>query len=287
MAKSFKPHVIERIFNQRYNDITGELTNPVITTNDIEEAKHWCLENLRINIKLGKNNFNFMKDIVRGQSANTLWPESVLKKGFVGEQCTGKSAIFKFVRIEDGDTDFFQEDFNPSETTSQIPLQSLSLPIASRELGRRDESWLLQVAVNLRALETHFSVAKEHERQLPILELSHLQMDIKLRRTQIDALFRAHCGDLGAKEDGGTLLTVEAKQTNQRILTEQIARQVHATFAATRASVVIPLAIKAIKGQGIFVVEFEAVRREALDSFHKPIFYRDSMINLLPSVPGI
>ncbi|MBB5393923.1 MULTISPECIES: hypothetical protein [unclassified Herbaspirillum] len=283
--KSDKTVVIEYIFDQLYDSETEQFTRTIVTSEDLQNAKRYCAEHHQITLKLDGNPFNFMKDIVRGKSANKIWPERLRKLGIVGQQRTGNGAIFEFVRQEDGSPESFEEDFRPTETTPRIPIQSLSLPLASKSLGRTDESWLLQVAVNLRVVETHFATGQDT--QVNALELSHLQMDIKLRKVQIDALFLAQFASQSGEKTESALITVEAKQGNQRILTEQIARQVRAAFDSTKTNLVIPLAIAAIKNQGIYVVEFKAVNRSEIDQFMTPIFHRDAMFILYPAVTGI
>ncbi|MBG7619022.1 hypothetical protein I5R65_06065 [Herbaspirillum sp. AP02] len=279
MAKSQKTIVIKHLFEQFYDANTHSLRRTIVTAQDLEDAKRFCNENYGTTIKLDGNPFNFMKDIVRGKSASKIWPEDVRARGFVGEQRTGDGKIFEFVPLVEGASESFDIDFRPTELTPELAVQSLSLPQASKQLGRNDESWLLQVAVNLRVVETHFAVGENP--QINALELNHLQMDIKLRKVQIDALYIAKCAS------DNVLITVEAKQGNQRILTEQIARQVVAVFESTNNDTVIPTAVAAIKGKGIYLVEFKAVQRSEIDSFKAPIFHRDSMIALHPSVPGI
>jgi len=226
-----------------------------------------------------------MKDIVRGNSAAKIWPERIRALGYVGEQRTGDGNVFEFVPVEAGVTEGFEVDFRPTEKTPRFAVQSLSLPIASKALGRTDESWLLQVAVNLRILETHFAVGEK--KQVEVLELNHLQMDIKLRKVQIDALFLAKCIASHAIATDSFLITVEAKQGNQRILIEQIVRQVQATFNATESDLVIPTAIVAIKGEGIYVAEFKAVRRTESERLKTLDFHRDALFSLFPPVKGI
>lgn len=281
MAKSQKTIVIEYLFDQRFDANTNTLSHAVVTATELQDAKRYCNEHFGATIKLDSNPFNFMKDIVRGTSADKIWPKRVKELGYVGEQLTGDGNVFKFVPFV-ADSYGFEINFSPSASTPSFPVQSLSLPLASKELGRTDESWLLQVAVNLRILETHFAVGEG--KQFDVLELNHLQMDIKLRKVQIDALFLAKCVEIPS---GSFLITVEAKQGNQRILTEQIARQVRAAFESTKADVVVPTAIAAIKGKGVYLVEFKAVRRDQSSDFAEPVFHRDAMYNLIPNVKGI
>lgn len=285
MAKSQKTIVIERIFDLLYDPATRTLNRSIVTAKDLEEAKRYCNEFLGATIKLDSNPFNFMKDIVRGKAAAKIWPDRVRRLGFLGEQLTGDGNIFEFVPVIEGDSESFDVDFRPSIDTPSYQVQSLSLPLASKALGRNDESWLLQVAVNLRIIETHFAVGEK--KQIEALELNHLQMDIKLRKVQIDALYLAKYQPCLSFPEGDALITVEAKQGNQRILTEQIARQVRAAFESTSNKLIIPVAIAAIRAQGMYVVEFKAVRREDLDSFEAPVFHREAMFILKPSVQGI
>jgi hypothetical protein len=284
MAISEKTIVIEHIFDKLYDAETGTFSRTVVTSEDIQDAKRYCAEHFGIKAKVEGNHYNFMKDIVRGKSASKIWPQRLKDLNIGGLQKTGDGSVFEFVHGVAGALDSLDEDFLPSEATPSFPVQSLSLPLASKELGRTDESWLLQVAVNLRIVESHF--ANMANSQIEALELTHLQMDIKLRKVQIDALFRA----LQRLPDGSpssVLITVEAKQGNQRILTEQIGRQVIAAFGATETELVIPVAIAAIKGKGIYVVEFAAVARDDLEAFSVPVFHRDAMFVLQPKVKGI
>lgn len=209
MAKSQKTIVIEYLFDQRFDANTNTLSHAVVTATELQDAKRYCNEHFGATIKLDSNPFNFMKDIVRGRSADKIWPKRVKELGYVGEQLTGDGNVFKFVPFV-ADSYGFEINFSPSASTPSFPVQSLSLPLASKELGRTDESWLLQVAVNLRILETHFAVGEG--KQFDVLELNHLQMDIKLRKVQIDALFLAKCVEIPS---GSFLITVEAKVCGQ------------------------------------------------------------------------
>lgn len=285
MSKSQKTIVIERIFDLLYDAATGTLSRTIVTASDLQDAKRHCNDFLGATIKLDSNPFNFMKDIVRGTSGAKIWPDSIRRLGFVGEQRTGDGNVFEFVPVVAGVSESFEVDFRPTDDTPRYQVQSLTLPLASKALGRTDESWLLQVAVNLRIVETHFAIGEN--RQIEALELSHLQMDIKLRKVQIDALYLAKCEPSVGEPTGSVLITVEAKQSNQRILTEQIARQVKASFQSTSNDLIVPTAIVAIRGKGMYVVEFKAVRRADSATFEAPVFHREAMFILQPSVQGI
>lgn len=283
MPKSQKTPVIEHIFDLLYDNKTGTLSRTVVTAKDIQKAKLYCNKNLGTTINMDTNPSNFMKDIVRSRSAlERIWPARVRNLGWTGEQHTGDGNIFEFVPFVAGTSEI---DFHPTDVTPTFAVQSLSLPLASKALGRQDEPWLLQVAVNLRVIETHFAVGEN--RQIEALELNHLQMDIKLRKVQIDALFLAKRSMEDSDAHGSVLITVEAKQGNQRILQEQIARQVKWAFAATPNELVIPTAVVGIRNKGIYVVEFKAVHRSEAHAFETPIFHREALFVLQPQVKGI
>ncbi len=76
---------------------------------------------------------------------------------------------------------------------------------------------------------------------------------------------------------GSVLITVEEKQGNQRILTEQIARQVRAAFESTSNNLIVPTAIAAIRGKGMYVVEFKAVHRDDIATFEAPVVHREAV----------
>lgn len=71
-------------------------------------------------------------------------------------QRTGTGDAFEFIRFNAGQTEPFPDSFRMPDNPPTYPVQSLSLPIVTKRLGRRDESWLIQTAVNLRIVESHF-----------------------------------------------------------------------------------------------------------------------------------
>ncbi|WP_280171111.1 hypothetical protein [Agrobacterium pusense] len=285
MPKSYKPAVIQRIFDVLTDPKTGELSRTVVYSSDIQDAKRYCNETFGSNIKLDSNPYNFMKDLVRGQGAIKMWPEGVRQRGWTGEQRTGGGAVFEFVPLCESQPDKLDLDFKPRSSTPEYEVQSLSLAMAAKALGRNDESWLLQVCVNLRIIETHLAVGDDQQFQMD--EVSHLQMDIKLRKVQIDALFLATLVAVPTLNTSHALVTVEAKQGNQRILSEQIARQVVAAFAGSDINIVIPIAVAALRGKGVYVAEFKAIHRDELSSFTHPELHRDAIFKLMPPVKGI
>ena len=96
--------------------------------------------------------------------------------------------MFEFIPVMPGQTEPFPITA-PPRPQEMIPHQtgSVSMPLASRLLGRSDEPWLVQVSVRLHIIETYFALFSS--RKAAIRQVDHLQNALKLRRTEIDALF--------------------------------------------------------------------------------------------------
>ena len=242
-----------------------------------------------------KNPANFMKDLIRKDNASGNWPASLCKIRIGGRQRVGSNRVFEFVPYSVGQTEPFPNRYFPTDEVVSTHLQSLSLPLASKALGRKDESWLIQVAVSLCILEQHFA---QHS-NLPVREVVHLQTGVKLANSEIDGLFRAIIEVEGVRTH--VLVTCEAKQKGERILEHQIVEQVVAAYKSVTASVlkddlevtqIVPVALKAIGDQGeIYVVEFQpwspeeaAAPEEQLKEL-KPA--SEALYRLVPPVPGI
>jgi hypothetical protein len=72
MAKSKKPPVIEWIYNQLLDPKTGGLTRTVVTKRDIVDGIKAAGAGLSED-----NPVNFIKDVIRGQGASRMWPDSL------------------------------------------------------------------------------------------------------------------------------------------------------------------------------------------------------------------
>lgn len=263
----------------------------VATFEDVSAAIREC--NKRYDLGLSENNpANFMKDLLRGMNASKNWPQELVQKRITGRQLTGGGRIFEFVPFLPGQTDAFPNPFEPDGNEERLIIESLSLPLATKTLGREDEAWLIQIAVWMRILENHF--ARKSDQRL--IEVSHLQNNIKLGRSEIDALFLA----VEEHEDGShhnVLLTCEAKQQKDPILGDQIVRQVSAAFRSIEhldlsVAKAIPVAIKALKGEGsVYVLEFDAWSKAealALEKVQKELIVASKAIyRLQPPIPGI
>jgi hypothetical protein len=269
----------------------SEEQRTVATFDDVGSAIRHCNEEFGNDLK-ADNPANFMKDLLRGGNASKNWPQCLTEIGITGRQLTGGNRIFEFVKFSEGQVEPFPNPFELNGEERELIIQSLSIPLTTKSLGRLDESWLIQVAVNLRVLETHFANLSKRK----VLELNHLQTGIKLNRTEIDSLFLAVIEGEGG-ELLNALVTCEAKQQKDPILGDQIVRQVVSAYQSVKAldlnvGMIIPIALKAVKGrEAIYVVEFECWlpdEAEVVEESLKDLVVDCSGIyRLVPPVPGI
>ena len=280
MPRSQKPQVIERIYDQLLDAGSGQLTRSVVTSTDVIEAIRWC--NLNEGTSLSeKNPANFIKDVIRGHNASNMWPERLHNLRIGGRQVTGDGNIFEFVSYEEAQTEAFPQIFGYHEGVREHELQSVSMPLASKALGRNDETYLIQVAIKLGLVETHFALHSD----LQIIEINHLQIGIKLRYTEVDSMYSATCEDADG-QPRQIIITVEAKKRRQRILPEQIIRQVKAAFSGTSVDTVVPLALVSAEG-GIYVAEFVPIQRAQSDELETLYLAKEVLYKLRPPVKGI
>jgi len=174
----------------------------------------------------------------------------------------------------------------PTDAIPQHDITSAVLPVASRNFGRSDEPWLLQVAVRLRIIESHLSLFSQRKER--IRQVDHLQNSVKLNKTEIDAVFLA----LEEGQDGKLrefLITCEARREGEDLNMEQLVQQPRAAFAlkSVKQDVVIPMAIKTVGASRIHVIEFAEIRREDVETTDTLTISSDSLFTLKPSVPGI
>lgn len=289
---SDKIPVIERIWAKLQSEGEGRM---VVYFEDVTEAIEYCNQQDGLK-RSGKNPANFMKDLVRSDNASGNWPRSLCQAGIGGRQRVGHNRVFEFAPYEEGQQEPFPNRYYPKPDLAPFPLQSVSLPLASKALGRRDESWLIQVAVALGVLEQHFATHSA----LHVRELVHLQTGVKLANSEIDGLFRGIVEDDSGRRSH-VLVTCEAKQQRERILVHQIVEQIVAANKSVRASVpedeldvgmIIPVAIKAIPPNGdVYVVEFKPWTRaeaEAAEADMKELeMASEALYRLVPPVPGI
>ncbi|WP_227340130.1 hypothetical protein [Sphingopyxis sp. P8] len=277
---SQKPIVIEHLFEKHWDEQGNSLRRTLMSLDDVAEAIRDCRSK---GVKLSdRNPANFMKDLLRGGNTSKNWPVSVAMKGYAAVQRTGAGECFEFIPFAKGQTDAFPEEFPVRLDADRYKIQSISIPLVTKSLGRSDETWLIQVAINLKVIESHFAVAGSFQ----FLELAHLQMGIKLRSTEIDALFLGHAGS--AKEPKPVLVTCEAKQAKDPFIPSQIINQVQAAFAANDdVETVVPIGLRAIKGVGFYVTEFEAVAKADAENLTSLTLASDAIFELLPRIKGI
>ncbi len=280
VGRSKKTKVIENLFFKFWDPETEQLTKSVMSLHDVSNAIQQCNEQFGLDLS-ANNPANFIKDLMRGVNASANWPASVAEFRYTAVQRTGGGDVFEFIPYAEDQTEPFVDAFKLTGDVSRYPIQSISLPLVTKTLGRSDEAWLIQTAVNLRVIETHFAVSSN----LKILELSHLQMSIKLRQTEIDALFFG----LMETESGNkhVIVTCEAKHYRDPFIPQQIINQVQAAFGATDVNIVIPLGLKAIKNTGFYVTEFDAVTRTEAPTLSELKLASHAIYELMPPVKGI
>ena len=277
---SEKTVVIEHLFRKYWDDISHSLRKTVMTLDDVAVAIRECNEAKGTSLS-DLNPANFMKDFMRGNSASRNWPDALTALRYSAVQRTGTGDVFEFIHFTTGQTEAFTDTFRMPDDAPRYPVQSISLPLVTKSLGRSDEAWLIQTAINLRIVETHFAIGST----VPMVELSHLQMNVKLRQTEIDGLF------LGLIEaEGGyerVIVTCEAKHYKDPFIPQQIINQVQAAFGAMDVTMVIPLGLKAVKKVGFYVTEFQAVRRDEAESLTELTLASHGIYELHPAVKGI
>jgi hypothetical protein len=286
VARSRKPAIIERIFHARWDQNTGTLSAAVVTLEQVGYAiREYSAANPDTPMS-DRNPANFFKDYVRNRrSANGNWPRTILERGYTARQRTGEGECFEFIRLAEGQTEPFPNLLpEPTPGAPHFRIESVSLPLASRRLGRSDESWLIQVAVRLRVLETHFALVS----QRGIVQLDHLQTAVKLGgRSEIDALFLAIEDRGSAREE--MIVCCEAKGLRDDILVDQVLRQVQEVFqiGGVTQGLVLPVGIKAIGPSRVHVYEFDVVTRAEAPSLESLSLVTDAVYEFLPPVPGI
>lgn len=280
---TYKADVIEKLFFDKSRWSGNDLKNPIVTLDEISKAivdynhKHRTKHSTR-------NPANFFKDFIRNRTrANLNWPAALRKRRFSARQITGGGNAFIFEPYTAGQEDPFPETIGRYADIHRAPafkIQSVSLPIMARLLGRQDETWLMQVAVRLFLVETHLALCSVQELE----HVDHLQMGVKLAKTEIDALY------LGKKKNGDeVIVTVEAKGLRDDILEDQVLAQAKSALGMKSLRTkqeVIPMAIKVIGPSTIYVREYVAFKYGA-ETPAKLDVASEAVYELKPKVPGI
>lgn len=270
-----KTSVIEYLYN-RY--CAGEFSNEIVNNDDVVAAIQATGAALSV-----KNPANFLKDIIRKDNANTHWPPALVAAKIGARQRYGGKRVFQFVPFAPGQTQPFPDNYVPNASTPVHRLQSATVPFAARQLGRKEESWLMQVVVALRVIETQLSLFSPLRNRLR--DVTHLQMSMKTQ-PEIDAVYLVSHGsslNMAKGSDLFSVVTCEAKQLGERILEDQIREQIAKAFVETKKMArpqigsLKPMAVQirdAAVPDGmerrIFVVEFQRLRRKTFDALYAP-----------------
>jgi len=288
VSKANKAPIIKIIFDRLWNERDGAFSRSEVTLDDVQSAiRHHNANNPNAKAVSDRNPANFFKDFTRRRaSANQQWPAEIFAKRFSGRQLVGEGKCFEFVPIVPGQLEPFPSKIpGPSVNTPVHSISSLVLPLASLRLGRADEPWLIQVAVRLRVVESHMALFSPLASSIAVVD--HLQNSIKLRKSEIDALFLALVSDTNNKLSD-LLITCEVKREREDVLMEQILRQPRAIFGALPdIHCVLPLSIHSIGSSRLHLTEFDVVTREELDLIDELPIIKDVIYELRPAVPGI
>lgn len=282
-----KTKIIEAIFFQRYMPESKTLSNAVVTLQEVSDAIRDYNEGNPVRNMSTRNPANFFKDFIRNRnSANTNWPESVRRAGYTARQVTSANACFEFFPLPPGQFEPFPATgfTQPTSRTPRHQIESVSLPLASRKLGRNDEPWLIQVIARLRIVEAHFSLVSPRN----IKQLDLLQMSVKLAGTEIDALFLAQ-EEVSPGVFEEVIVTCEAKRGRDDVLEDQILRQAKAPFSMRQITQnrVVPISVKCVAKSTIHVVEFKSISRAESASVDHLEIACDSLFEIKPPVPGV
>ena len=137
-----KEYVFEKLFNDRWDPNTGKLSKTVVLVSEIlQVVQEWNEAHPDSEPKEIGNRYAFFKDFARNKdSANRRWPASILARGYTARQLTGRGASFEFVPLSPGQTIPFTNVVPPpAPSTETHRIESVSMPLTSRLLGRDDE----------------------------------------------------------------------------------------------------------------------------------------------------
>jgi hypothetical protein len=282
-----KEYVFEKCFNERWDESSGTVRNPVVTVREVAEATaQWLTSHPNVDPQKVGNRYAFFKDFIRNlERANKRWPKSIFERKYTARQLTGGGASFEFIPLRPRQVVPFPNAVPPPDpSTPTHRIESISMPLASRLLGREDEPWLIQVLVRLHVIETHLSLYSTRN----ILQIDHLQMSVKLYLSEIDALFLA-VEDSGPGGTQEVIVTCEAKGLRDDILESQVLLQAESVFQTPNMNqdTVIPIAVKAHRESVVHVVEFEAIARDIPTNDRVLTIASQALYQFIPPVPGI
>lgn len=282
MAKDLKSPVFEFMFESRWDELTKQLSDPLFTLEDVSDAIFACNE--QDGQKRSTNNpANFVKDYPRRRNAaNNKWPARIRNAGYTIKQRTGGGKCFEFVKMAPGQLPF--PTIGDWKGAERFKVQSLSMPLASKKLGRSDEAWLTQVAVKLNFIESYFSLSQSKRN---IIEIDHLQMNAKLNQSEIDSIY-LYVEEVDGKTHQGLIL-LEAKGKSEDVSIDQIINSLKAgeSLLTVEAQCLLPMALKVVDNAAVHVIEFEVVRKEEIAGKADLPVVHEAVIEIHPHVKGI
>lgn len=283
MAKDDKSIVFEHMFESRWDDTTKTLSDPLFMLEDVSQAIAAC-NALDGKNRSTRNPANFVKDYPRHRNAaNKKWPKRIKDAGYTIKQRTGGGKCFEFVKMLPGQLPF--PLIGDWEKAERLKVQSLSMPLASRRLGRNDEAWLTQVAVKLHLIEAYFSLSNSGRN---VVEIDHLQMNAKLNKSEIDSIYR-YTEKLDEDDLRHGLILLEAKGKSEDVSHDQLVNALGAgkTLLDDETDLLLTMALKAVKGAGVHVMEFEVVHESDIAGKAELDLVHEAVIEISPPVPGI
>lgn len=285
---SLKPPVIEALFRARYRSGRGiPSSRRIVTTSEVQtEIQRFNRGALASggDTLSDRNPPNFLKDIVRFETRNSVFPASVVARGWTARQLTGNEQCFEFIPIPRGRTTAFEVIAPPpSRVKNPYRVQSLSLPGASRRFGKKDESWLTEVATHLGLIELHLALSNPHN----LLSVTRLASHLKLGKGEADALYYGE-----DTSSDSYLIACEMKGEPREVLDQEQILRVAEAVASTTAAIsaraeVIPLGVKVLwpgytGGQRglIWIRQYDT-------SFPPLVVASERVYKLVPEVQGI
>jgi hypothetical protein len=264
---SEKTPIIERLFLERFDASTGDISDEIVTLEQVSAAIRESEGTLS-----SRNPANFMKDVVRSPNRNAVFPAAVVAQGWTARQDPGEGRCFRFVRLPPGqETAFLTTYPDPSLVSNPHSVQSLSLPPASRTFGRSHETWLTHVVTNLGVIHTHLALNSP----LELIGLELLQSNVELGQAEVDAIYLATSTD-----ETKFLVSCEMKGPREVLDEDQIERGARRVVETSGGASVLPMGVKALSGGLIWIVEF--------DKTASPLAkVSEGVYRLTPPVPGV
>ena len=253
---SEKPAVFLKLFKARYDPAAKTLRDPLVSLREVKSALGTMAAAGETKLS-DANAANFIKDYLRSSTRSANWPPEILAAGYTAKQRTGEGQCFEFVALAPGE-DPFPDDFLPTGDEPTFIAQTLSLPVTTRDIVRKDEQSVAQIAVKLHVLE-HFLASSPKANGWGVREITHLQNNVKLSSSEIDSLYQ-----VVAHTDRGTeigAVAVEVK-IGDPIIAEQIEKQALAILQDESFAFCIPAILKRFKKGELIAMHLDPVRRE-------------------------